>query len=381
MKNILLLILIVLSLKLFAQHPDLQQGNWYVQNITINSVTTDIPNDPIDFPYAYLFFFNTSSGLVGSGNTQSFYQTYCNISFVGHVDYIGTDILEFIDFTISQDITNCSTELIDFMNLYVSFYNDEILEQFTYNISTETDNSKTLLVTNNNGDEIVYTNVFLNLPPQELSDNDWYLHNLIIDSIDNVPPSNNEILNISLSINEGDGEFFTNVCSFIVGSAHFDYDNSAFYMYEIATDYGMTLCSPTYPINNSFTDLYIKNFLLDNLPGPFEYSYSENAGEKTLLITNNLGNKAIYKNWTLAVSVYKNTLFSISPNPVENLLTISGDRVTDIKSIHFYNYLGQKVLTANTANKVDLSILNEGVYLLKIELKTGQVVVDRIIKK
>ena len=151
-------------------------------------------------------------------------------------------------------------------------------------------------------------------------------------------------------------------------------------MSEIVTDYGMTYCSATYPINNSFTDLYIKDFYLANLPGPFEYSYSENAGEKTLLITNNLGNKALYKNWTLNVNKYKNITFSLSPNPVENYLSIIGDRISEINTIRVFNYLGQQLFSTDST-EIDVSSLKPGVYLVKIALDNGQFSVEKILKK
>jgi len=366
------------SFKLFAQHTDLQQ-RWYVQSVTINSVTTEIPHDPIELPYVYLQFFNSTSGLLGSGNTQSFYPTNCNIGFVGHANYIGTDIFEFIDFTISQNITNCSTGFINFMNLYVNFYNDTITEQFTYNISTEIDNSKTLLVTNNNNDTVVYTNTFYNSAPQELTGNVWYLHNLIIDGNDNIPPNNAELSEITLNFTDGEYTFSTYACSFLISPHFFDYTLSQFYLYEIGTNYGLTLCSPTYPENNTFTDLYINDFYLNNLPGSFSYEHIINGSNETLIITNAIGNQAVYGNFTLSTEEFTNSLFSIYPNPVKEFINIELPNNDKILQVYVYNLLGKKILTT-TENRINLSKYENGIYFVQILTENGSRITKRIIK-
>lgn len=376
MRKIFILILIVSSFKVFAQHPDLQQ-RWYVQNVTINGTTTEIPNDPIELPYVYLQFFNGTSGLLGSGNTRSYYPTYCNIEFVGHANYIGTDIFEFIDFTISQDFTNCSTEIIDFMNLYIDFYNETITEQFSYGITTGTDGSKTLVITNNNSDIIVYTNTFFNTAPQELTNNNWYLHNLIIDSNDNTPPHNTELTEISLNFYVE--VFSSEACSYVTGGNYFDYNLSQFYLYSIGSNYGLTLCNPAYPENNTFTDLYIYDFYLDNLPGPFSYEHIINGSNETLTITNALGNHAVYGNFTLSTEEFTNSLFSIYPNPVNEFLNIEVPNNETILQVCVYNLLGEKILTT-IENNIDLSKYENSIYFVKILTKNGRSTTKKIIK-
>lgn len=199
MKKIFILMLIVSSFKVFAQHLDLQQ-RWYVQNVTINGTTTEIPTDLINFPFAYLNFLGGTTNLTVSENLTV--NGNCQIGFTSHVDYISSNAFEFIDFTPFYTDTECSTSLIDFMNLYVGFYEGYVTEQFIYSI-TEVGNSKTLLIVNNNGDEAVFSNTFLSPPPQSIVSNNWFLHNLIINNDDNIPPNNSDITNITLSLNEG----------------------------------------------------------------------------------------------------------------------------------------------------------------------------------
>jgi len=113
------------------------------------------------------------------------------------------------------------------MNLYISFYTNEITEQFTYSITTETDETKTLTITNNNNDIVVFTNKFYIAPPTEVTNN-WFLHNLIINDVDNIPPNNSELTAITLSFNVS--EFSTCVCSGLNVNQHFITDSNDFYL-------------------------------------------------------------------------------------------------------------------------------------------------------
>lgn len=78
--------------------------------------------------------------------------------------------------------------------------------------------------------------------------------------------SNTDLPAITLNFTENENTLTTYACSFLTSSHFFDYALSQFYLYEIVTDYGLTLCNLTYPENNTFTDLYIRDFYLNNLP-------------------------------------------------------------------------------------------------------------------
>jgi len=69
----------------------------------------------------------------------------------------------------------------------------------------------------------------------------------------------------------------------------------------------------------------------------------------------------------------------IYPNPVKDILTIEEQSNIEIESTSIYNYLGQKLVTAQQ-RKIDMSNLKTGVYLVKIKLVNGQIVSKKIIK-
>lgn len=83
---------------------------------------------------------------------------------------------------------------------------------------------------------------------------------------------------------------------------------------------------------------------------------------------------------TLSVSeldAAKNTI-NIYPNPTKNNLKIQSEIA--IKEITVYSILGTKMLTT-TANLLNVSGLENGIYLIKIESKNGLIITKRLVKQ
>ncbi|MDO5970038.1 T9SS type A sorting domain-containing protein, partial [Flavivirga aquimarina] len=81
---------------------------------------------------------------------------------------------------------------------------------------------------------------------------------------------------------------------------------------------------------------------------------------------------------TLAVNdEYAFQKAQVYPNPVENMLNIK--HVSDLISIKVYNNLGEQVLQSKT-NRIDVSHLSKGLYILKIKTSQGTET-KKIIKK
>ena len=70
-------------------------------------------------------------------------------------------------------------------------------------------------------------------------------------------------------------------------------------------------------------------------------------------------------------------IIKVFPNPVENTLFIIGN--SQYYDIEIFNLLGQKVNSKLRSNSVDMSSLEDGIYLLKIN-DNGNVYSKKIIK-
>jgi len=72
---------------------------------------------------------------------------------------------------------------------------------------------------------------------------------------------------------------------------------------------------------------------------------------------------------------YKDDIL-IYPNPANNIVTISG---TDIANVKIFNSMGQLILTKHNTNSIDVSELTNGIYILSIELSIGHIIQKKII--
>ncbi len=377
MKKILLFCLVFSLLNTFAQHPDLQTNNWFVESVTINGVTTDIPADPVTFPYAFFNFFEVTNGYIGTSNNP-FWEETCSIGFTGHVNYIGTNQFDFIDYTFFNDSTDCSTDLINFMNLYVSFFNDTIDGIFNYTISDEDDGSKTLVITNDNADTVTFTDRFFTPAPPELTDKIWYIHQLVIDN-NNIPiPNNAELSPEDLSVNFDyilDSYFYTFICDAFYGYHFFDETQSRYYLYEM----GQGLVDCNFNENTSFFLNFIF-FHTEYSPGPFNYVYTTDGSNETLTVTNSNGDIVVYGNTALSIpdNILDTTI--LYPNPVKDKLFISVDKSITITGLTIFDIQGKKVLQVNSPFKsVNVSHLSQGLFFVKISTDMGEII-KKIVK-
>jgi len=354
----------------FSQHPDLQQGNWYVESVTENGITTNIPKEPLEFPYAYINFFDTSSGLIGSANHQLF-NSNCQIGFTGHLNYTSNVSFTFIDINIIQNATTCNSSIQDFMNLYVDFYNNYAADDFSYIINIDGDG--VLTITNSNNDIMVYSSHFYNPPQNNIATDTWFLSELIIDNNNNLPPNNDELSNIPLNfINQNGSGFTTNICDSLIASSTFN--TNTFYIYNMSI--GLIECSLFE--NNNYQNLYF-NFFIDNLPGPFNYSLSNS--NNTLTITSLNGNQAIYSNQVTAIKNYLLSKISLYPNPTKNTIKVKSlDKKTEIKNIYLFNIIGDMIFQTQTET-IDISSLENGIYLIKIKTNNNKIILKKIIKE
>jgi hypothetical protein len=83
---------------------------------------------------------------------------------------------------------------------------------------------------------------------------------------------------------------------------------------------------------------------------------------------------------TLATNDYNaNTLkFNLYPNPANDIVSISTKN--ELKSVEIYSLVGQKVLTP-AQKEFNISQLNQGIYLVKVEDVNGNVSNQKLIKK
>ncbi len=215
---------------------------------------------------------------------------------------------------------------------------------------------------------------------QQLFENTWYLQNVIIDGNDNLPPSNNEVTNITILFLQNAFYVSTHVCDVLDGNLI--YDNTQFTF----NNWGMTLGGCVEQENSSFQNIYLDNFFVANINDTFTYNIvDESNNTKTLTITNSSENDAIYCNELLSMQDFNSSQFSIHPNPAKNKLYISATDQKENLAVKVFNTEG-KLLNTQTLDvakqaTIDVSNLSSGMYFLNIEDGNGNTEVKKFIKE
>lgn len=86
----------------------------------------------------------------------------------------------------------------------------------------------------------------------------------------------------------------------------------------------------------------------------------------------------------LSVDEFSTTSLKVYPNPTEGLLNIQSDYTNTDLSIEIFNLLGAKVLEtkmSGTNESIDLSHLNNGLYLMKVYSGSEVVITRKIVKQ
>lgn len=72
--------------------------------------------------------------------------------------------------------------------------------------------------------------------------------------------------------------------------------------------------------------------------------------------------------------------FSFYPNPVKDILTISSQK--SVETVTVFNMAGQKITNLKTSSQqINMSILPNGIYVIKVELEGGAIETFKVIKK
>lgn len=92
----------------------------------------------------------------------------------------------------------------------------------------------------------------------------------------------------------------------------------------------------------------------------------------------NSGHVRVFTDATLGVNDVEIDAFKVFPNPTASVLNIESD--TFIKQIRIVDVLGKEILTT-TSKTIDVSQLNQGIYLIEIQGENNQKIIKRFIKK
>lgn len=208
----------------------------------------------------------------------------------------------------------------------------------------------------------------------------WYLHNVIVNGVDNIPPNPN--MNISFLTPTN---LYADACNSLFGSVVFENNTTHF----SGSNYGITLNICQDADAAIYQETYFSVFLDGVDSGSpwtsyFTYSISETEGVKTLIINSAFNKQAVYKTVTLSNQQLNKESFSFYPNPSEDFIEINlNTYLTNNTTLEIYNETGiihkTEKLSVPQA-RIDTKDLASGIYFLKISNQNGTTV-KKLIKK
>jgi hypothetical protein len=118
------------------------------------------------------------------------------------------------------------------------------------------------------------------------------------------------------------------------------------------------------------------------MPHGFNYLFNCTTcgGGCILFITDFYGNELHYGDPLSVLEDFNADLIQIKPNPAETVVTIQNKEQFKINSMRIVNSLGQIEVIEN-ASEINISHLTSGVYILQIELESGDFILKKLIKK
>jgi hypothetical protein len=114
----------------------------------------------------------------------------------------------------------------------------------------------------------------------------------------------------------------------------------------------------------------------------------DNDGDLDLIVSSNngggagSGNITVFENDTITLSASSFSLeennIRVYPNPTDTVLNVTSNET--IIQIRIFNVLGKEILKT-TSKVIDVSQLNQGIYLIEIEGENNQTIIKRFVKK
>lgn len=213
----------------------------------------------------------------------------------------------------------------------------------------------------------------------QLENNIWYLSSLTVDGEDitnQMADNDSYETGLTLISSEGNletffGEGSLEITPCISMTAQLDFDNNESFSIINHNVTGENCESEGY---SNYGNYYFNNFFLLNEDPTVQYNFQYSIGgdEGTnLTIINPNGDVAFFWNEVLSSSSFDSEKLAIYPNPSENHFSIESAENLTIKNLQVFNLQGKLIKTFNheSENRYDISVLNSGVYILKIKGK------------
>lgn len=189
---------------------------------------------------------------------------------------------------------------------------------------------------------------------------DWYLQKMTISGVEHIPQNLESVARVTYDT--GFGDINTQVCM----QRSYNMTNITATQYGVSQYSGIAgTCS-----NTATTDFQTKYLAAFQKTTNFTHSYSISGTgtNQKLTITTSAGDILVYgTQQILATTEITSQTFSVSPNPVKDVINIINSKNHKINEASLFDLTGKLIFTKyNANNKIEVSSLKKGVYLMVI---------------
>jgi hypothetical protein len=282
--------------------------------LLIDGNSIDIPNEEFQEGYPTISFSMDENVMEHMGTG------ICN-SFIGMTSVTDT-VITIIDFSATLAVCETSEE-INFEAAYFNFLGVPESQDFSYSVYDGVLEFTELTLTNSNGDIAIYEGINKN-PPQNLTQEPWYLDYFEIDGVaQNYPaPQDGQLNEYTISYFGSDTGIQQGYLCFYGGGGLYSAFNyfgtptiSISYLAQLAMDCEVGI------LNN-----YDFAFTTQLEGKTHTYEIVEEGQGRRLILTDENGDRIFYTNEFLNTEEFNTSLtVHLSPNPTQNNLQITGE--------------------------------------------------------
>ncbi len=191
-------------------------------------------------------------------------------------------------------------------------------------------------------------------------DNTWYLHYMVIDGVNRVPPT---LPNTAYADFFSNGDLYTAYCPEETGATILTFQSNDEFTFP---GIGWLAGGCYSPYSSNYNMLY-QNFW-NYFNSIFSYEIIENGPLRTLIITNPDMDIAIFGDTIVLENPnFDKPALTVSPNPVSVNLLIAHELASEIHYMEIVSITGQRIRTiTSNFNSIDVTALSPGIYFLRI---------------
>lgn len=355
MKSIYVSLFLLSSFFLNAQEN--LNRTWFLTELIIDGNSIAIPNEEFQDGYPTISFF------IGDPVSEHEGIGICN-SFQGMISSTES-VINIIDF--QSTLIFCDTdEEINFEAMYFNFLGAAENQDFSYDIIYgDSIESAELILIKSNGDQATYSAINRN-PSENLTQEGWYLDYFEINGIaQNYPaPQDGQLNNYTITYLGTEAGLSQEYICFYGGGGVY----SAFNYFGTSTisvgGFSLLAMDCGIEILNEYDDAFTTQ--LENKTHTYEI-IEEGEGRR-LILTDENGDRIFYTNAFLHLEDRTEDIsIVLFPNPSQENITVSGDRIDEIQSYQIIDIKGSIISTALFSPTISIQNLTKGLYFIKLK--------------